>query len=119
MSARPSSPWRRSSSSRRDFAAHVLDVDVEFDTGKAAARQVLERGAEAHHGTTAGVQNRVCEHKIAGAGPHVELDHVDADLLGGIEGGQRVGGRQGAGSPVADALTGLHCELIRLVPGSA
>ena len=92
------------------FAPHVLDVDVELDPGKAPTRQVLERGSQAHHGTTPGVQDGVGEHQIAGAGPHVELDHVDADLLGGIEGRQRVGGRQGAGSPVADALTRLHWD---------
>jgi hypothetical protein len=39
--------------------------------------------------------------------PHVELDHIDADIDRGLERGQRVRRSQRAGATVPDALTAI------------
>jgi hypothetical protein len=59
---------------------------------------------EADVSAATGLQDRVREHKLAAPRAHVELDHVDANLPRRIEGRERVGRRQGAGSPVADSF---------------
>ncbi len=84
----------------------MLDVDVEADVGEPPTGEVGQGVSETDGAAPAGVQDGVGQDQLAAPLADVELHHVDADLERGVEGGQRVGRRQGAGASVADPLAG-------------